>query len=221
MLNHRSARKNMVDGQLATNGITHPRTLQLFSVLPREIFLPDEYRTRAYTDEDLVLPGGAVMMEPVIHARMLQALAPRPDDVALLVGDTTGYAAALLCGFVLTVVVQESPVGTLDRARQVWNEIGANNIAVVPGQPVRGCPDHAPYSLIVLHGAVTHVPEIILDQLAPGGRLVTAIRAPDNHMGRITLFSRDGENNFSVATLQDASTPYISGFVPPPLFKFA
>lgn len=210
----------MVDCQLSTNGIVNPRLLQLFSVLPREIFLPEEARTRAYADEDLVLPDGTVMMEPLVHARLLNALQPQADDVALLIGDRTGYAAAMLCGFVTTVIVQEPRAGALDRARQVWNDIGANNIAVVAGPDIQGCPAHAPYSLIVLHGAVTYVPEHMLDQLAPGGRLVTVLRRPEDHIGRITLISRDGENNFSAATLQDAATPYIPGYAPPALFRF-
>lgn len=220
MLNHRSARKNMVDCQLNTNGIINPRLLQLFSVLPREIFLPDAARTRAYVDDDLVLPGGINMLSPLVHARMLQALAPQPDEVALIVGDTTGYASAILCGFVSTVLALESRAGLLDRARQVWSEIGANNIAVVPGHETAGCPEHAPYSLIVLHGAVTHVPDHMLDQLAPHGRMVAVVRAPGERLGRITLLSRDGDNNFSAVTLQDAVAPYIAGFVPPVLFRF-
>jgi protein-L-isoaspartate(D-aspartate) O-methyltransferase len=220
MLNHRSARKNMVDCQLNTNGIIHPRILQLFSALPREIFLPEGQGSRAYVDDDLVLPDGKVLLEPLVHARMLQALAPRPDEVALIIGDTTGYASAILCGLVSTVLAVEERPGIFDRARRVWSDIGANNIAVVPGQNAMGCPEHAPYALIVLHGAVTHVPDHLLDQLAPGGRMVAVIRPPGAPVGRITLLSRDGDNNFSVATLQDATSPYIAGFVPPVLFKF-
>jgi protein-L-isoaspartate(D-aspartate) O-methyltransferase len=114
----------------------------------------------------------------------------------------------------------ETRPGLLDPARTVWNEIGANNIAVVKGAEAQGCPEHAPYSLIVLHGAVPFVPDYMLDQLAPGGRLVTVVRRPEDHVGRITLISRDGDNNFSAATLQDAATPYIPSFLPPALFKF-
>ena len=220
MLNHRSARKNMVDCQLNTNGIINPRILQLFSVLPREIFLPEGDRTRAYVDDDLILPNGMTLLDPLVHARMLQALAPRPDEIALIIGDSTGYASAILCGFVSTVLTMEDRPGILDHARQVWSEIGANNIAVLNGQNHIGSPEHAPYSLIILHGAVTHVPDHLLDQLAPGGRMVAVIRPPGAPMGRITLLSRDGDNNFSAATLQDAASPYISGFVPPVLFKF-
>jgi protein-L-isoaspartate(D-aspartate) O-methyltransferase len=211
----------MVDCQLNPNGIIHPRLLQLFSVLPREIFLPEEQRTRAYADEDLILPDGTVMMEPLVHARMVQSLQPQPDDIVLMIGDMTGYASALLCGMVTTVVTLEPQPGMFDRARQVWSDIGANNIAVVAGQNYRGSPEHAPFSLIILHGAVTHVPEHMLEQLTPGGRLVTVLRAPEDHIGRITLISRDGENNFSVATLQDAATPYLTGLGPQPYFKFA
>lgn len=220
MMNYRVARKNMVEGQLATNGITNARLLQLFKALPREMFVPDSCQAQAYADEDFVLPNGAILVEPLVHARMVQALKPQPEEVALLIGDTTGYAAAVLCGFVSTVVALEGRPGTLDRAQKVWAEIGANNIAVIPGQDGRGSPEHAPFSLIVLHGAVTHVPEHMLDQLAPGGRLITVLRAPEAHCGRLTLISRDGENNFSVATLNDATTPYIDAFRPPQLFRF-
>lgn len=221
MQNVRHARKNMVDCQLEPNGITNARLLQLYSVLPREIFVPEDQRARVYADEDLILRDGSVMMDPVVEARMLQALQPVGDDIALMIGDTTGYVSALLCGLVTTVVSLEDRPGRLDRARQVWSEIGANNIAVVQGQNYRGSPEHAPFSLIVLHGAVTHVPEHMLEQLTEGGRLVTVLRGPSDHMGRITMISRDGENNFSAVTLQDAATPYLNGFAPQPYFKFA
>lgn len=210
----------MVDCQLNTNGIVNPRILQLFSVLPREIFLPAEARTRAYADGDLALPGGGMVLNALVHARLLQAAEPQPDDVALIVGDTTGYASAILCGLVSTVLTLEARPGVLDQARQVWSDIGANNIAIVPGHEAAGCPEHAPYSLIILHGAVTHVPDGMLDQLSAGGRLVAVIRPPGERVGRLTMLSRDGDNNFSAVTLQDASAPYIAGFQPPVLFKF-
>lgn len=220
ILNYRNARKNMVECQLATNGINDPQVVRLFGALPREVFLPEQYRDRAYTDEDLVLPDGRVMVEPLVHARMLQALNPQPDDIALIIGDCTGYASAMLCPFVTTVLTLEPKVGMLDRARQTWLEIGACNIALTKGNEYDGCPDHAPYSLIVLHGAVTHVPDHLLDQLGPGGRLVAVVRRPEDNIGRITLISRDGDNNFSAVTMHDAATPYINGFKPQPVFRF-
>jgi protein-L-isoaspartate(D-aspartate) O-methyltransferase len=220
MLSHRSARKNMVDGQLSTNGILNQSIIQLFSVLPREIFVPDEYKSRAYVDEDVVLSNGQVLMEPLVHARLLQAADPHADDVALIVGDQTGYAAAMLSALVSLVFVTESRPGLLSNAANLWGEMGANNLAVISGYDANGCPEHAPYNVIILHGAVPFVPANLLDQLAPWGRLLTVLRQPDDHVGRITMIMRDDNNNFAMTTLQDASTPYIPTMMPPLLFKF-
>lgn len=220
MQNQAMARKNMLDCQLATNGITSPEVLEVFSRLPRELFLPKDWRGNAYIDEDLPLQNGCFCMEPVIHARMVQAAQPGKSHAVLNIGDTTGYASAVLSDLVSTVVALESRVGALDHARPVWDDLGCCNIAVVRGKDHEGSPDHAPYDLIFLNGAVPALPEALLSQLADKGRLVTVLKKPGSAMGSITVIEKIGEGKFSTTTLFDAATPYLPGFAPETAFIF-
>jgi protein-L-isoaspartate(D-aspartate) O-methyltransferase len=99
-MDYADARKRMVDGQLRPNRVTDPRVLDAMRDLPREEFLPAAVRARAYSDEDVPLPGGRTMVEPMVIARLAQTAAVRPGDRALVVCAGTGYGAAVLarCG---------------------------------------------------------------------------------------------------------------------------
>ena len=94
------ARKHMVDGPLRPNRVTDPRLVAAMLAIPREDFLPPGLAPRAYTDEDVPLPGGRALIEPMVIARLLQLLALRNGDRLLILGAGTGYAAAVAaaCG---------------------------------------------------------------------------------------------------------------------------
>lgn len=220
MQNFAQARKNMLDCQLATNGIVMEDVLEIFGKVPREQFLPQNRQKTAYVDEDLPVGDGKFCMEPVIHARMVQAAAPTKDDAVLNIGDMTGYSSAILSELVSTVVALESVTGTLDQARGVWDELGFCNIAVVQGAALRGSPDHAPYNLIFINGAVADVPPGLLEQLAPQGRLITVVKKAGQTIGCITVIEKIADGKFSTSNLYDAATPYVPGFQPGSQFVF-
>lgn len=213
------ARKNMLDCQLATSGITDPDVLEVFAKVPRELFLPEDRRATAYMDEDIILSEGVFCMEPVVHARMVQAVAPRKTDAVLNIGDMTGYSSAILSDLVLTVVALEPKAGALDYARHVWDELNYCNVAVVKGKEVKGSPEHAPYDFIFINGAVAAIPDELLAQLGVGGRLVAVVRKPGD-AGRITVVEKIGEEKYSSRILFDAATPYVRGFEPVSTFVF-
>ena len=89
------ARANMVENQLRPSRIDDPGVLQAMGEVPRELFVPEALRGCAYGDEDLALGGGRHLIEPLALAKLLQAAAPTPQDVVLVIGDVTGYAAAI------------------------------------------------------------------------------------------------------------------------------
>lgn len=93
------ARKNMVDCQLATGGITETAILSAFATVPREKFVPENLRASAYRDDDFIIAPRQFLLEPLVHARLIQALAPQMGERAFLVGDHTGYGAAILATF--------------------------------------------------------------------------------------------------------------------------
>lgn len=213
MIDYALMRRNMVTGQLQTNGITAPEITGAFGVVPRELFLPEVLRGAAYVDEDVPLPGGGFMPEPLVIAKMIAALRAPGAEVALCIGDTTGYVAALLSQMVTTVVALESKIKQLENARRAWTQLDICNVAVAKGSGRRGCPEHAPYELIMICGAVDHVPEDLLRQMAPGGRLATVMREQGSGAGHIVLYEKDSEGHcHGGLRLSDAATFSLDDF---------
>lgn len=143
-------RRNMVEGQLRTNKVIDERLIDAMGKIARERFVPERMAGIAYIDEDIALGGGTYLMEPMVFARLVQGLALRPGDHALIVGDFSGYAAAVLTdmGVALANDADDSPVdailfaGGVGELRAVYASRlteGGRMVAVVvePGEPGR------------------------------------------------------------------------------------
>lgn len=213
-----AARKNMVLCQLNTNGVLAPAILESFGTVPREAFLPDSLSSSAYADNDVVCADGAVMLEPLVHARMVQALAPHADESVLVIGDRSGYAAAVFSGLVSKVFSVEQAPGELDEARQRWARLSVSNVTVVAGKPGRGCPERAPYNMIFINGAVAGIPAALTAQLASGGRLVAVLNSGGRPMGEIVLLGKSEGGHCAQTRILDAAALYVPGFEPEPVF---
>ena len=148
MMDYALARKNMIDSQIATMGVIDPVLLDVLGQVPRERFVPEDKRSLAYIDEDLALGDGGFLMEPMIFARMVQAAALKSGDSLLCVGDTSGYAAAVLSWLTARVTVRETAPGDLDRARAAWASLGYRNIAIEAAGGVQS------YDVVFINGAV-------------------------------------------------------------------
>lgn len=220
MSDPQTARKNMVDGQIHTHGVVVPEILEAFETVPRESFAPELFEKNAYNDEDIPLGEGRYMLEPAVHARLVQALELKPDDVVLDIGGGTGYSAAILSNLASTVVVLESDHEFASKAAKLWESLGLCNIVAFEGALEQGHPNNAPYDSIIINGAVADVPPQILDQLAPEGRLVTVVKRAGNVMGEARLYQKDEHGHVSAYPLFEAGTPYLAGFEPRPEFQF-
>lgn len=218
MLDFATARSNMIESQLRTNKVTDSAVLKAFETLPRERFLPEARAGVAYVDEDLEVASGRYLMEPMVLARLLQAAQVEPNDVVLDVGCTSGYSSALLARLAGTVVALESDATLRDRANQTLQDLGIDNAVVVAGELTEGYQKQAPYNVILLGGAVAEVPEVILSQVAEGGRLVTVIAA-QAHLGQAVLI-RKSAGLPSRRVLFDASVRQLPGFAATPRFVF-
>jgi protein-L-isoaspartate(D-aspartate) O-methyltransferase len=175
---HAAARKRMVDSQIRPNKVTDPRILAAMRFLPRERFLPAHLDALAYSDEDVPLGHGRVLMEPMVLARLLQMAEPREGERALVVAAGTGYGAAVLsqCGPRVTAVEEDQALLALARDALAAE---APSVNLVTGKLDAGWPGGAPYDIIVIEGAVRDIPPAIAQQLrATGGRLVTVIAGP-------------------------------------------
>lgn len=163
-----AARRAMIDGQLRVSGVNDPVLLAAIDRLPREDFVPATQRGVAYIDRRLPLGHGRYLNPPLTHALMLSEAMPTPDDTALLVGGGTGYLAALLAPLVGRLTVVES---VAELAAQAPQKAGT----WIDGPLTAGAPKAAPFSLMVIDGAVEQVSPKLQAQLAEGGRLVTGL----------------------------------------------
>lgn len=167
------ARTNMVENQLRTNRIDDPAVLAAMGAVPREVFLPKALRGVAYADEDLTLPDGRFLIEPLVFARLLQAAEISRDKVVLVVGCDTGYAAAVASKLAATVIVVQRSEEQAARVQPILDQVEADNVVTsVHADPVGGDPDQAPFDAIMMIGAVDAVPDTLIDQLNDDGRLV-------------------------------------------------
>ena len=221
MTDFNAARKNMVECQIETAGVANPDILEAFSTVPRENFVPKIAQDLAYMDEDLIFGDDhRFLPEPTTHARMLEALELRKEDVVLDISNTNGYSAAILSPLVTTIICAEGEKTVINRAQKAWEKMGVFNAVGCHSALTDGCADHAPYDAIFMAGSVTEIPQKLLDQLSEGGRLVAIVRKPDEVMGQVTLVQSLGEKGFSSYTLFEAGSPYLPGFEPKPTFSF-
>lgn len=213
-------RENMVDCQIHTNGVVNEGLLEAFSTVPRELFVPEKLQSVCYTDENIDIGQGRYLMEPMVHAKMLQQVDLRSDDVVLDIGCGYGYSSAILSSLVTTVIAVENNKRHCEKAKRLWDKFDLCNIVLVENELQGGAPDHAPYSLIVINGAVSEVPKNLLDQLDRGGRLVAVVQKTGAVQGQAMLYKKDDNGHLSSVCLFDAGLPVLAEFKAQPAFVF-
>lgn len=213
------ARRNMIEGQLRPNRVNHAAVLAAIASLPREQFLPEGLRAVAYADDDVPLGGGRYLIEPMVLARLIQALQPDSEDKALVVASGCGYGAGLLARLVRTVVAVESDDRLSATAAQAFAALGLTNVELMIGKLEEGAKELGPYNVVLIEGEVRQIPQALLDQLAEGGRLATVMAGAPGALGNATLMVKKGGVT-SGRSLFDAGTPGLPGFAPPPRFTF-
>jgi protein-L-isoaspartate(D-aspartate) O-methyltransferase len=213
-----TARAKMIESQLRPNRVTDERVIDAFSRLRRELFVPEHLRGVAYVDEDLPLGRGRYLMEPMVAARLLQALMPDRKESALVLGAGVGYEAALLALLTRSVIALEDDeeLARLGRAALVDHRIAS--VICVETPLAAGHRPRAPYDMILFGGAAAEIPSEIAAQLAEGGRMAAVLR-PGAGVGRATLTTRTG-GVLAHRVIFDAATPLLPGFAPKPVFVF-
>lgn len=204
------ARRIMVDSQLRPNRVTDERVLAAMGSVPRERFVPETLRPIAYVDEDLEFAPGRCNMEPLVLGRLLQAAAPRRDDVALVVGAGSGYAAAVLAQLCDAVFALEDDAALAASMTALLADLALDNIVVVEGLLSDGLAKQGPFDVILVDGGVDTLPDALVDQLSKSGRLVAVLGARAG-VGRATLVQR-GPGGVSRRILFDASVPMLPEF---------
>ena len=207
----------MINGQIRPNSVTDPRIIEAFETTPREAFVPKSLREVAYVDEDLEIAPGRYLMEPMVLARLIELAKIGPEDVVLDIGCGTGFSPALLSRLANVVVGLEENPDLANRANEVLTDMEIQNGAVIEGKLIEGCARQGPYQVILIAGGVEVIPEVILDQLADGGRLVTVLKRGGVGRGHMVVKSGDtlvGKDHF------DANSPLLPGFEKEKNFSF-
>ena len=171
-------REAMVERQLRRRGIGDARILDAFRAVPREEFVGEDQRRRAYGDHPLPIAGGQTISQPYIVALMIEAAAIGAGDRVLEVGAGSGYAAALIGRLAAKVVAVERRPELAAAARERLQRLGYANVEIVEGDGTMGWPSAAPFDAILAAASGSHVPQPLLDQLAAGGRLVMPVGDP-------------------------------------------
>lgn len=168
-------RDRMVAEQMAARDITDPRVLAAMRKVPRHLFVPPDQQRLAYEDHPLPIGNDQTISQPYIVAYMSQALEVKPEHKVLEIGTGSGYQAAVLAELAAQVYTIEIVKELADRAKQALSEAGYKNIHVRHGDGYAGWSDAAPFDAIMVTAAPDHVPQPLIDQLAPGGRMIIPV----------------------------------------------
>jgi protein-L-isoaspartate(D-aspartate) O-methyltransferase len=168
-------RLDMVDRQLRRRHISDARVLAAMERVPRHRFVPERLRWAAYEDEPLSIGSGQTISQPYIVARMTELAEVDEDSRVLEVGTGSGYQAAVLAELAASVWSMERHPSLAEQARTTLTVLGYHNVHVLVGDGSLGLPEQAPFDVIVVTAAAPSVPDALLAQLAPGGRLVIPV----------------------------------------------
>ena len=217
-MNVEQARFNMIEQQIRPWDVLDQSVLSLLAVVKREDFVPAAYRALAFVDTEVPLPEGESMLAPRVEARMLQDLQVQRHERVLEIGTGSGFMAALLGHRAQSVISLEVKPALAKLATENLRRSGASNVSVVQADGSHGYASEGPFDAIMLSGSVSKVPDDLLKQLKPGGRLV-AIEGDEPVMAAVR-YTANADGTFTRTSLFDLDAPRLVGFPEPARFHF-
>jgi|TARA_B100002003_G_C14104473_1_gene531249 protein-L-isoaspartate(D-aspartate) O-methyltransferase len=170
-------RKLMIKNQLQSRGIRDDAVLEVMRSVERHNFVPENYRDRAYSDGPLPIGHGQTISQPYIVAFMTEQLQVSSQHKVLEIGTGSGYQAAILGELAKHVFTIEIIPELAEGAKNILNHLSYKNITVRAGDGYKGWPEEAPFERIMVTAAPTEIPQTLIDQLAPGGRMILPVGA--------------------------------------------
>lgn len=208
-------RNAMVASQLRTNAVNDPRVVEAMRDVAREDYLPEDQRAVAYRDTLLPLNGGRRHNSPLATGRLITEARVQPEDKVLLIGAAGGYAAAVLGRLAASVTAVEEDESLAGLATAALAD--QSNVSVVKGPLAAGSPEGGPYDVLIIDGAVAHVPDALVAQLRPGARVAAGI--DDRGVTRLAS-GRRTDGGFGLIDFADIECATLPGFAAPKTFKF-
>lgn len=196
-------RERMID-RLREKGIRDETVLSAMSAVPRHVFVEEVLASRAYEDTALPIGSGQTISQPYVVAKMIEALRAggRPLGRVLEIGTGCGYQAAVLAHVAPEVYTIERIQALLDRARRNLLGLKLSNLRVIYGDGNLGLEKAAPFDSIIVAAAAPEVPPALLQQLAPGGRMILPLKTPQAGRGtqQLVMIER-GPRGFTETTM--------------------
>lgn len=210
-------REQMIEQQVRAGDVFDDRVLGAMREIRREVFAPEAYRQVAYADAPIPIPNGQSMLPPIVHGRMLDALAATPEDVALLVGTGTGYFAACLGRLAGRVRAIEIFPDLVERTRANLFAVAVNNVGVELGDGMQ-LDEQGVYDVVAITGSLPLYDERFQRALRIGGRLVVVVgQAPVMEAWKVT---RIGEREWQRESLFETVIDPLINAPEPPRFVF-
>lgn len=168
-------RRAMIEGQLRRRGIHDERVLQAMFEVARHEFVPANLKHEAYEDRPIVIGEGQTISQPYMVAAMTEAAHIHPGDKVLEIGTGSGYQVAILAHLGAEVISMERIAGLAESAQARLSRLGYCNVQVIPEDGSAGYPPGAPFAAIIVTAAAPAVPQVLVSQLAEGGKLVIPV----------------------------------------------
>jgi protein-L-isoaspartate(D-aspartate) O-methyltransferase len=165
----------MIKNQILARGIQNPDVIVAMRAVPRELFIPQSFRSQAYEDHPLPIGFGQTISQPFMVGLMTELLEPKKNHRVLEIGTGSGYQAAILSGLVGELYSIEIVPELARSATETLQTLGFLNVTVREGDGYRGWPEKAPFDGIILTAAPPEIPQVLLEELKPGGRLIAPI----------------------------------------------
>ncbi|PUB78245.1 MAG: protein-L-isoaspartate O-methyltransferase [gamma proteobacterium symbiont of Ctena orbiculata] len=171
--------------------------MKVLAEVPRHQFVPADIRGRAYENRPLPIGYGQTISQPYIVAIMTDLIAPKPGHKALEIGTGSGYQAAVLSRLVERIYTMEivEPLG--NQATERLKRLGYDNIEVAVADGYYGWKEHAPFDIIIVTAAASHIPPPLIEQLKPGGKMIIPVGSRFMTQ-QLLLVDKDAENEITV-----------------------
>lgn len=191
-------RQNMVEKQIVARGVSDAAVIRAMSSVPRHLFVNEALADSAYEDFPLPIGEGQTISQPYIISEMTQALELTGDERVLEIGTGSGFQAAVLAHIVFRVYTIERNNTLFMRTRKLFDQLRYHNIVTRYGDGTQGWNDESPFDAIIVTAGGEAIPQPLLDQLAPGGRLIMPV---GGLMSQELLLARKQKQGVSIDNL--------------------